>query len=357
LKILSLIHQLKKKFDIKIDNEVKYLTPFKTISDDHVYIKDLDGSIYHIPSNSIFELNNLSWDNLIIIKDDLLEKLIKSKTVNKLDGLMPSFFFRNRSKLRSEIFNKYLNNDMIGLEIGAGSFPHILPEGIKCDYFDKRNENELTTYFSGYSDIKVSTISDLSAVKDKYDFLIAHHVLEHSSNPIKTIHSWHKCLKENALVFLTLPEPSRTYDRERLITTTSHFLKDYVFDEDDYSYDSKLHIAEFILSWRNDPFFGAMNKDLIAEHSFNSMNSNKNDLHWHVWNKNSLVEFIRITSFLDRSGISILYSADVNEVDPNGYLNDIYLVYKINKNDNKVSFKNIEDIVSKKLYNIIKNYS
>jgi predicted SAM-dependent methyltransferase len=45
------------------------------------------------------------------------------------------------------------------------------------------------------------------------DFIIANHVFEHLDNPLKALIEWHRVLKGGGILFLTVPDKRRTFDK------------------------------------------------------------------------------------------------------------------------------------------------
>jgi ubiquinone/menaquinone biosynthesis C-methylase UbiE len=73
---------------------------------------------------------------------------------------------------------------------------------------------------------------------DRYDFLIASHVIEHVANPIKSILEWKRLLKPNGSMILIAPCKHFSYDCDRPTTTIAHLIEDYQRNvgEDDLSH-------------------------------------------------------------------------------------------------------------------------
>ena len=52
---------------------------------------------------------------------------------------------------------------------------------------------------------------------DSQDFVIANHLLEHAPNPLQTLLNWHRVLKKNGILFMTLPNGARNFDQGRAL--------------------------------------------------------------------------------------------------------------------------------------------
>jgi len=75
------------------------------------------------------------------------------------------------------------------------------------------------------------------------DFILSCHNLEHFANPLKAIAEWLRILKSGGILLLVLPDPTKTFDRTRKITSFNHLKEDYIKNtsEDDFT-----HIDEII---------------------------------------------------------------------------------------------------------------
>jgi SAM-dependent methyltransferase len=69
---------------------------------------------------------------------------------------------------------------------------------------------------------------DLKGISsDKYDFVLASHVLEHIANPIKAISEWRRILKKNGILLVILPEKRNSFDYFREYTSFEHLISDF----------------------------------------------------------------------------------------------------------------------------------
>ena len=88
-----------------------------------------------------------------------------------------------------------------GIEIGAGPNPQPVPEGVRVSYFDIRDEAELSAYIG--LDVQHASLP-MSQARQTFpegaDFLIAHHVLEHSADPIGTLRQWMGLVKPGGVI-------------------------------------------------------------------------------------------------------------------------------------------------------------
>jgi hypothetical protein len=172
---------------------------------DVVMIKE-GGQLYYFPDEKLLFMNGFNWADV----QDCASVPFRLEAPHNLEGLLPSKFFAARNNKRA-VANSYLMPGMRGVEIGAGPYPHPLPPNVDCDYYDKRASSELETYFVTDASVNSLAIETLEYANN-YDFLIAHHCLEHCVNPVQTLIEWQASLKQTALACISVPDASRTYD-------------------------------------------------------------------------------------------------------------------------------------------------
>jgi SAM-dependent methyltransferase len=151
-----------------------------------------------------------------------------------------------RRKAKSYKLCKDLIENKVGLEIGGPS-NWFMPKDIiplyqyvnsldNCNFspetiWDGKRENGLTYQFysgkpKGYQYVLDSTDLDIIPAQ-KYDFILASHVLEHIANPIKALIEWIRILKHDGILILILPHKDGTFDRKRNVSTLTHLIEDY----------------------------------------------------------------------------------------------------------------------------------
>ena len=70
----------------------------------------------------------------------------------------------------------------------------------------------------------------LKALPSKYQCILSSHVLEHLSNPLKTLECWKQNLIEPGFLLAVVPYKENTFDHRRPITSFNHLLEDYDAD-------------------------------------------------------------------------------------------------------------------------------
>jgi SAM-dependent methyltransferase len=86
--------------------------------------------------------------------------------------------------------------------------------------------------------------TSLSGVPDAaVDFVLSSHCLEHVADPLRALHEWRRVTKPGGHLVLVLPDPQRTFDHQRPITTLAHLRSDFArgIAEDDAT-----HFAEIL---------------------------------------------------------------------------------------------------------------
>jgi SAM-dependent methyltransferase len=136
---------------------------------------------------------------------------------------------------REDLARRYIRGS--GIEIGALHRPVPLPADARVRYVDiMGREALLATYSTAvYGNpkwvVETDVIDDgerLSSFADEsVDFIIANHMLEHTEDPIAAIEQQVRVLKPGAVLFLTLPDPRRTFDALRSRTPVAHVLEDH----------------------------------------------------------------------------------------------------------------------------------
>ncbi len=234
-----------------------------------------------------------------------------------------------------------------GLEIGAGSRPTKVSPGAIIHYADKRTPDELKTYFASDDIVNVESLSSFSG--RKFDFVIAHHVLEHSANVIQTLIDWIFLLKNGGTLYISLPNRHITPDAARLLTPPTHFLLDYIYQATEDDYESREHICSFLWGWIDVGGLQGKTKLESAECVASALNSETNDLHWHTFNIDTFNFVVNMAAILSGYTMELLLSQD-------GFNNqdEHRLVCKMTKNSGKKP-KEIMDLldIHKRLRNVI----
>ncbi len=195
-----------------------------------------------------------------------------------------------------------------GVEIGAGSRPTAVCRSASVRYADKRSDEELRAYFSADDVVHVESLDSLAG--ERFDFLIAHHVLEHCANVVETLIEWMRLVRDGGVLFLSLPNRDTSPDFLRLRTPPAHFLFDYLLRTSEDDFESREHIAGFLWSWFD--VGGLENKTkrdaamLVAQ----AMHSERNDLHWHTFTIDTAIFCVAAAASVSGRHAELLFEQD-----------------------------------------------
>jgi len=224
-------------------------------------------------------------------------------------GLMPMLAMDPgfAARVRLELSRPHLKGR--GLEIGAGPWPQLLPEGCTCEYFDKRKTQELGEYFQVDAQ-NAGNVLPLEAIPKRFphgaDFLIAHHVLEHASNPLRELGQWFGAVRDGGVCVLSVPDAAQTPDRGRLVAPLEHLLADYLLNRDDDSFESREHIYSFAMGWIDEGYAKGMDKAGVAAMTHDNAHAARNDLHWHAYDQELFLEALLLSARLSGVRLGLL---------------------------------------------------
>ena len=78
---------------------------------------------------------------------------------------------------------------------------------------------------------------------DRYDFLLASHILEHLANPIKALHEFSRVVVPGGAIVVIIPHKDGTFDHRRPVTAVAHMIADA---DNDVGEDDQTHLAEIL---------------------------------------------------------------------------------------------------------------
>jgi SAM-dependent methyltransferase len=154
--------------------------------------------------------------------------------------------------LMRDAFRHYLTGS--GVEVGALHNPLDISELAitSIRYVDRLPEDELTKLYpelEGQPLVHVDIVDDaerLATIPDaSVDFIIGNHFLEHTRNPIGTIHNWLKKLAPGGVLFLAIPDQRYTFDVSRTLTPLEHIVEDYQCDPADREKRDHQHFLDW----------------------------------------------------------------------------------------------------------------
>jgi SAM-dependent methyltransferase len=176
-----------------------------------------------------------------------------------------------------------------GIEIGALHNPLQVPEGLEVRYVDRTTEAELRRQYpelDGHDFVPVSFIGnaeDLSAIADgSVDFVIANHLMEHLENPIRGLEEMTRVVRPGGILYVALPDPRVTFDRERPLTAVEHVVQEYRQGTEATRVAHFAEWAEKAEPLTDGPEMRTVPELLELDYS----------IHFHVWRSETFMEFL-----------------------------------------------------------------
>lgn len=189
-----------------------------------------------------------------------------------------------------------------GLEIGALNEPSSVRADCSMTYFDAIDVETAKGFFPEIDHsrlVPVDLVGDIDkrdlrqAGEQKFDFIIAHHVIEHVANPVAMLEDIHFICRPGGVAVIAAPDMRYTYDRERGLTSFEHLWVEYTqgVDEvsDEHYLDFLRHVGKHVFE---DP-----NRQI--EHDIAHCRRRRE--HAHVWTSETFESFVR--EVIERLGL------------------------------------------------------
>ena len=218
-----------------------------------------------------------------------------------------------------------------GVELGAGPNPQRLPRAATCEYFDIRNESEIEQHFGKGISYEVHPIEQIpQRFPEGVDFLLAHNVLEHTSDPIKALLEWFSWVRDGGVVVISMPDMNYLpADAGRLVPPLEHILLDHVLERDDDSFESREHIYSFLLGWWDHVVVDS-DKAAYVQHCLSEARRSGHDLHWHALDCERGTEVIEAAGLF--GGIKLEFIRICNtESEPIATLGETIYVFRVDQ--------------------------
>ena len=134
--------------------------------------------------------------------------------------------------LRDLTAARFLTGD--GIEIGALNQPQRVPSQARVRYVDRFTNAELAAYFpqlDASEFVPVAVIDDgetlATFADDSVDFVIANNFLEHCQDTVGTLRCLIRVLRDDAILFVTVPSRRANIDHARAATSMAEFVADH----------------------------------------------------------------------------------------------------------------------------------
>jgi SAM-dependent methyltransferase len=186
---------------------------------------------------------------------------------------------------RDDLAFRYLRGD--GIEVGGLYRPQRVPPGVNVTYVDHAPADELRRLYPEHPWIQPPDVVDeaerlASFADDSLDFVMANHVLEHVEDPVAALSAFLRVLRPGGVLFLTLPDPRRSFDGPRERTSVEHVLRDH---GEGPEVSRPAHYSEYVrlVEGRTGDDLAARSEELAAQGY---------RIHFHVWEPDTFLELL-----------------------------------------------------------------
>lgn len=199
-----------------------------------------------------------------------------------------------------EAVEQWLEFGRVGVEIGAFDSPIPSIHPFYVDRFSEYDGKPCRADFWGDA-------CHLPFRSNSLDYVATSHVLEHVANPVAALLEWHRVLISGGIIYLVVPDRTRTFDHSRKLTSAEHMWTDY---ENKVTQSDGTHIAEFFdyADWSlYRPDIPAKRVDeekavIRGQYTHAIRHKAEINMHFHVFEKRNLHELLCLVS--ERKGLS-----------------------------------------------------
>jgi len=212
------------------------------------------------------------------------------------------------NNIRQHYSEKYLKGK--GGEFGALHNPLCVSKQSKVLYVDRFAKEELLERFPELKEHAESIVStdiilDLdnsefeTLKKQKLDFFIANHVIEHLVNPVRFLKQIHDVMTPGSILYLSVPDKNYTFDKNRELTSQEHLWNDYKEDTRILSIE---HLNDFLLKITKDHIEPRRKARIYFKNDKLPLNwfkkrkiynlHRKRSIHVHVWDQKTFDQFL-----------------------------------------------------------------
>ncbi|MGH8075972.1 MAG: GtrA family protein [Lysobacter sp.] len=207
---------------------------------------------------------------------------------------------------RREVASAFIRGT--GVEVGAGSRPFPIPDGVTCFYGDVRDKADLENYFgtsevSFHDHIDAQTMAGISL--GTLDFVISAHVIEHLFDPLGSLAASMATLKTGGVMLLVIPDMTKTGDCRRPPTTLEHIIA----DSKDGGEGSRMHAYLEHTRYVHPQITGIEIPEDLVEADARAIMAAGMDIHVHAWRPDDAREMLEYASVI--TGFAIVASRSV----------------------------------------------
>lgn len=196
-----------------------------------------------------------------------------------------------------------------GIEIGALDAPYPIKRSqANVTYVDRLPKNILLEHYPELApraglitepDVLDDGESLSSFAAESQDFVIASHFLEHCENPILTLETFCRILKNGGHILLAVPNSAnpQSWDHKRPRTSFAHLVED---DTIGTHVSRDEHYREWVT------YAGGMTGEVARAEKEKLMKMNYS-IHFHCWEEDSFLNFLRLTSQYKALPLRLIY--------------------------------------------------
>lgn len=208
-------------------------------------------------------------------------------------ALSPLLSGRKARYQRSLTIQRYCKGR--GVEIGAFEQPVLVPRGSSATYVDRvpalhwKSHPEYAHLRIVEPDIIDDGLSLCTIADDRFDYLVAAHVLEHADDPISALKAWVRVVKPGGHVVVIVPDMRFVGEEKRPLTSFEHLLRDHEEGPHTSAEEHYRDIAVNMLGHTDE----AQIVDLVARAP--------PAMHFHTWTLETFVSFLmKAAAYLGR---------------------------------------------------------
>lgn len=165
-----------------------------------------------------------------------------------------NIIFTQLQKSRRDKIIPYISDSLKGLEIGPSMHPTLAKNECNISFLDYVSREEQREHCSTDEDFQRVPETDIFVTSDqysdfvseRYDYIIANHVIEHVSDVIGWLRELETLLVDDGILFLTIPDKNFSFDKYRQLTPFHHLVSDYLHGP---GYSDKEHILDIFINY------------------------------------------------------------------------------------------------------------